>query len=189
MKCLKGREKDAKRFQKYVLITKDSECWIWTGYRDKDGYGGSCLDGKGQRANRVSYQIYKGGTPKDLFVLYKCDNPTCVNPDHLFLGTVFENIEDMVNKGRQAKGNKHGSVTHPEKVPRMIGDRNGSRTKPEMLPRGSKHPFAKVNEYKIKEMRRMYKNGAKQSTICTKYGLSPSVVCNIVNGKTWTHVF
>lgn len=79
---------------------KTPYCWIWTGSLKPDGYGCLYYEGKMWIAHRVSYIIHKGKIPKGMFVLHKCDNPSCVNPKHLFIGTNKDNLHDMVMKDR-----------------------------------------------------------------------------------------
>lgn len=91
-------------------LNKTDNCWNWTGRLDRDGYGmvdGVLRKNYGQRAHRVSYQIYKGDIPNGLVVLHSCDNPSCCNPDHLSVGTQADNVKDAQMKGR-LKGNPRG---------------------------------------------------------------------------------
>ena len=82
-----------------AYVEDKNGCWIWQGYINKRGYGIASRKGLRIRAHRLFYQAYKGAI-KDLHVLHKCDNPSCVNPDHLFLGTHKDNMRDKAKKGR-----------------------------------------------------------------------------------------
>ncbi len=86
------------RFWSKVL--KTASCWLWTASEHGKGYGGFKLDGKTQKASRVSYMMAYGKIPEGMCVLHKCDNRKCVRPSHLFLGTVRDNNIDMMKKGR-----------------------------------------------------------------------------------------
>ena len=85
-----------------TFINKSNECWLWNGAGKgrKSDYGSFTFRGKGMRAHRASYFIYKGEIPERMLVLHKCDIPRCVNPDHLWLGTYLDNNRDKVSKGR-----------------------------------------------------------------------------------------
>lgn len=80
-------------------------CWLWTASKTKKGYGKFGLLGLGwEQAHRVSYLMFRGEIPQSLCVLHTCDNSSCVNPAHLFLGTVIKNNQDMMSKGRHVHG-------------------------------------------------------------------------------------
>jgi len=78
----------------------DSECWPWTASVLHDGYGHAWFERRGQPAHRVAWKLLRGPIPDGLFVLHRCDNPPCCNPDHLFLGTKGDNNRDRAAKGR-----------------------------------------------------------------------------------------
>ena len=87
------------RFEK--KFTKTDGCWIWNAATKTTGYGVFRFNGKTVTASRMSYLLYKGEIPDGLHVLHTCDNPLCVNPDHLFLGTNKDNVEDRKSKNRR----------------------------------------------------------------------------------------
>lgn len=101
------------RFLDKVKINPENQCWEWQACKCKDGYGQFSLKSKQWKAHRLSYLLFKGSL-KDLFVLHKCDVTCCVNPDHLFLGTGTDNMQDMVNKSRHHYQKKtHCPQGHP----------------------------------------------------------------------------
>jgi len=83
-------------------VQKTDDCWIWIGSHNNHGYGKMMYPRKGEfiYAHRLSYILHKGEIPDGLLVLHKCDNPLCVNPSHLFLGTQLDNVHDAIHKGR-----------------------------------------------------------------------------------------
>lgn len=192
-------------------------CWEWKRGRSTDGYGRVRAGGETQQANRVSFLVHNGFLPDDKVVRHKCDNPPCVNPAHLLLGTNLDNVRDREERGRTAsgdraglrlhperaaRGDRHGSRTCPGRLPKgdahysrtnpeklAHGDKNGSRTKPDCLKRGEGHGMAKLTEESVRAIREQYSAGETTLTrLATQYGVGKSMVGYIVNGHYWRHV-
>ena len=97
----------------WMRVDKSGDCWLWTGPVEKTGYA------RLQRSrtsfnvsvHRLSWELHFGEIPKGLFVCHRCDNRVCVRPDHLFLGTARDNVQDMIQKGRQYRVSKPSLVT------------------------------------------------------------------------------
>jgi len=148
-------------------------CWNWTAFRDRDGYGRFQISKTVCRtSHRVSWEMENGPIPDGLCVLHKCDNPSCVNVVHLFLGTRADNNADRKKKGR------NGLV-------RLCGDANPSRQSPETLPRGEGHANARINEQIVRAIR---SSSASSRALAKQHGLGESHIYKIRTRKLWAHV-
>ena len=107
------KTKDEIRF--WSKVDRSGDCWEWMAYRLPKGYGTMRIANRRKGlAHRISWEIHFGPIPTGMHVLHKCDNPPCVNPDHLMLGTAADNIHDMVDKGRHSNQRKtHCKWGHP----------------------------------------------------------------------------
>ena len=146
------------RFWKYVDKKSDYECWSWTGSCNNDGYGHLNIKNKTTRITRFSWIIHNGKIPNGLCALHRCDNPKCVNPSHLFLGTQEDNIKDMINKKRDNKA-------------KQKGENNGMH---------------KLTLNEVKEIRKLYNK--KQLTgkqIGKIFNVHQVTISRICNNKNW----
>jgi hypothetical protein len=94
------------RFMSHVA-KQDYGCWLWTAFRMKNGYGNFRTPARHELAHRASYRLFNG-VLDERDVMHSCDNPSCVNPNHLSLGTRADNMKDAKAKGRNARGDTHG---------------------------------------------------------------------------------
>lgn len=134
-------------------------CWIWTGDRDKDGYGKITIDYIPTSVHRYSYIIHIGTIPQGLLVCHHCDNPPCANPVHLFIGTSQVNTADSTRKGRRAKGETHGrAILTEEDVLWVINN---------CIPGNKRRGIAAVSR---------------------KLKVSETTIRNIVNRTRWRHL-
>lgn len=137
------------------------ECIVWPFSKDRDGYGWLSVAGQ-KRAHRVSYLIAFGAIPYGKQILHTCDNPSCVNPMHLFNGTQKENMRDMSNKGR-----------------------NAFKDMDHICNAGDKHPRRILSSLAVKDIRLLYLKGFTQSEIAGLCGLSRQAISDIVRNVTW----
>ena len=171
------------RFDKRYILEPTSGCWLWEKSRSSEGYGLFWAFGKTRSAHRVAWELYCGKIPDGLFVLHSCDVKSCVNPDHLFLGTHTDNMADMVHKGRQASGDRSSARAHPER--RARGDRHGRRTHPERTARGESHGAAKLTEAQVIAIR---DDPRSPRIIAQELNVTPETIDQIRRRNTWKHV-
>jgi hypothetical protein len=103
------RTSSASKLERHSIPEPMSGCWLWTADVDRKGYGRVTENGRLVGAHRLSYRTYVGPIPADICVCHRCDTPSCINPDHLWLGTRSDNTRDMYAKGRVSRaGEKNG---------------------------------------------------------------------------------
>lgn len=168
---------------------ENERCWIWIAYCNLKGYGVMRLGIKTELAHRVSWIIAHGEIPDNLDVLHHCDNPRCIRPSHIWLGTHQENMRDMMMKGRgnQLSGDNHPARLHPET--RARGDTHFSRLHPEKLARGENNGSSKLTWEQVREIRRRYapwgRGGDNSTTLAKEFGVSHVNILDIVKNVTW----
>ena len=164
-------ESDRERItSKISTVQTSTGCLEWTAYTDKYGYGIVRLKRKTILAHRVAYLIATGNDPREMCVCHTCDNPSCVNPLHLFLGTPAEN---QIDKERKKRGN------HP------TGDNNGSRTHPHKRPRGEGHWNSKLTAADIPIIR---SDPRSHRVIASEFGVAGSLISHIKSRKLWAYI-
>jgi hypothetical protein len=117
---------DIARFWKYVHKGLPRQCWEWQSTRNRSGYGKFWLNGRTDIAHRVSYRLHNGSIPSGLQVRHTCDNPPCVNPSHLLIGTGKENARDAVDRDRYRRGSGNGRAKLTEQQVAEIRERRAA---------------------------------------------------------------
>lgn len=159
----------SERFCDRVDKRDSGGCWIWTGHKDKDGYGVFWYNGKSVRAHRFSYELYNGVIPSGMVCCHRCDNASCVNPGHLFYGTTQDNVNDRDSKMRASRGDSHWT-RKPGASDVYKGSLNGN---------------SRLSESDVDHIRKCADTGISLSN---RYGVSTSLISAIRNRKMWRHI-
>jgi len=146
----------AQRLRTHMQVV--GECWEWTGYKSRGGYGRIRYCGRSVGAHRVSWIEHFGPIPEGLAVCHKCDNRSCVNPDHLFIGTQADNMRDM-----QAKKRRRG-----------VGGQ-----------RGEGHHNAKLREEDVRLIRSL---AGSDKAIAERFGMTRRYIWSVRHGVTWKNI-
>lgn len=117
------KRSEIERFIEKINHNPETGCWEWTAWVNNWGYGFFYGSRKSRLAHRASYELFCGEIPDKMHVLHKCDNPKCVRPSHLFLGTELDNKRDMVEKKRQAYGERNGKSKVNQEIIKTIRER------------------------------------------------------------------
>lgn len=157
-------------------VDTSGDCWVWTDNRFRRGYGKISIGNKQRRAHRVAWELTNGPIPDGLLVCHSCDNPPCVRPDHLFLGTTEHNVQDRVEKGRTAMAEKHGRHTHPERY-RAGSSRPGREAE--------NNSNARLTWEQVREIRTLAAQGWPNTHIARQFAVTPARIGQIVRGQGW----
>lgn len=145
---------DSMRF--FKKVNKTDSCWLWTGVLTrKNGYGRFRFKRGFKCVHRISWTLANGAIPIGMRVLHRCDNPPCLRPDHLYIGTQRDNMRDCVAKGRR-----------PDT-------------------RGENGPLVKLTWQQVEEIRRARLNGATTVALAAKYNVVQGTIGHITKGRTW----
>ncbi len=163
---------DIDKFWNKVAITaNDERCWNWVGVKDKDGYGLFYLGDNNKKAHRVSFFIKNKVQLGGLFCLHRCDNPSCVNPNHLFLGTVLDNAKDREQKKRGMPAHKRWWRANPNAT------------------KGENNVKAKLTREQVLEIREIHLSGKLNGIgLAKKYSVNASTISSIILKKLWKHI-
>jgi hypothetical protein len=184
-------QKHIDRFHSRVRRGEPDECWPWLRGRFADGYGGFKVGKQTMKANRVAYFIANGIDPGQLQVCHTCDNPSCCNPAHLFLGDTSANITDAVEKGRIAfpTGSRHYTRRRPDLMELRRGDGHWTHKMPERTSKGENNGAAKLTEQDVRSIRALHgAGGVSCESIARKYGCGGETIRLIVQRRTWKHI-
>jgi len=203
------------RFWRFVTKLSESECWVWSGSKNAKGYGMLPTNNE-QLAHRVSYRLFKGEIPAKTMVLHHCDNPTCVNPSHLYLGDNKQNMIDMISRDRAKPRGKPPTLSKEQVMliaestdtVKSIAEKfNTSISSVRLIKSGGMYNHldlsinksksdikGKTGEFnvmaKLTEETVLLIRESTESNRLTgiRYNVSPSLISQIKNRKVWNHI-
>lgn len=153
-----GRHLNPDYFWSFVRKSEGDGCWEWNGHRNAKGYGHISVVGNLVLAHRHAWALTHGPIPEGMFCLHHCDNPPCVRPDHLYIGTKKDNARDRSLRGRGCDS------------------------------RGELHPSAKLSAAQVREIRVRRASGERTSRVAKDYSVSPQLVSAIHYRRIWRHI-
>lgn len=154
----------------WAKVDKTETCWLWIGCRNVSGYGHFSIRRRAFPAHRIAYELTFGPIPDGLDVCHHCDNPPCVRPDHLFLGTRADNLNDMYRKGRRSAGERHSAALRAA------------------LPRGSQHHHHKLTDDQVRIIKAESVAGVTRAALAKRFGVDRSAIVKVARGLAWKHV-
>lgn len=192
-------------------------CWEWQALKTPTGYGRFCIGSKWYLAHRVAYAIHNRVDPDVLLVCHKCDNPACVNPDHLFLGEHVDNIRDMMSKGREGFVTKL-TEEQVEEIRRLVVTEDMyiadvasqfgvsyslvqklinnkfrlTETRKDVnlrrAPRGERCHASKLTANDVMQIRKDRESGVGLAELASRYGVAAATISQIALRKKWKHI-
>lgn len=156
-------------------VQKTKDCWLWIAAVNNGGYGAFAYEGRRVMAHRLSYEIEYGPFDKKLFVLHRCDNPRCVRPDHLWLGTQFDNMRDCASKGRNKNAFRWTKENNP-----FTGKTRSDREK-EIVRQRRQRPYSFIGPAGERI------TGVNLTAFCLIHGLNQGAMWSVMKGKKLHH--
>lgn len=149
----------------WAKVEKTETCWLWRGALFRRGYGCFSIKHKSHLSHRVAWEITHGPIPEGMLVCHKCDNPLCVRPDHLFLGTPKDNMDDKTQKGR-ARYTARNNPSH-----------------------GEKSWKATLTDEQVRQIRSRFKpRVVTMQQLADEFGVTKSTIADIIYRRRWSHI-